>query len=63
MSVSAGGSSANGIEESKTMKKSYWQIRLGVILVALSAVFYLIHYAIFRDAHHIFLYLIAYLAN
>ena len=40
------------------MKKSYWQIRLGVILVALSAVFYLIHYAIFRDAHHIFLYLI-----
>jgi hypothetical protein len=40
------------------MKKSHWQIRLGVILVALSAFFYLIHYAIFRDAHHIFLYLI-----
>jgi len=40
------------------MKKSLWQIRLGVILVALSAVFYLIHFAIFRDAHHIFLYLI-----
>jgi len=40
------------------MKKSLWQIRLGIILIALSAVFYLIHYAIFRDAHHIFLYLI-----
>jgi hypothetical protein len=40
------------------MKKSHWQIRLGAILVALSAVFYLIHFAIFRDAHHIFLYLI-----
>jgi len=40
------------------MKKSHWQIRLGAVLVALSAVFYLIHYAIFRDARHIFLYLI-----
>jgi hypothetical protein len=40
------------------MKKSHWQIRLGVILVALSAIFYLIHFAIFRDARHIFLYLI-----
>ncbi|MCX5837949.1 MAG: hypothetical protein NTW71_05450 [Deltaproteobacteria bacterium] len=40
------------------MKKSHWQIQLGAILVALSAVFYLIHFAIFRDAHHIFLYLI-----
>jgi hypothetical protein len=40
------------------MKKSLWQIWLGVLLIVLSAVFYLIHYAIFRDAHHIFLYLI-----
>jgi hypothetical protein len=40
------------------MKKSFWQIRLGAILIALSAVFYLIHFAIFRDARHIFLYLI-----
>ncbi len=40
------------------MKKSHWQIRLGAILVALSTIFYLIHFAIFRDAHHIFLYLI-----
>jgi hypothetical protein len=40
------------------MKKSHWQIRLGVLLIILSAAFYLIHYMIFRDAHHIFLYLI-----
>lgn len=30
----------------------------GVGLVVLSAVFYFLHYVIFRDAHHIFLYLI-----
>ena len=40
------------------MKKSHWKILLGAILVALSTIFYLIHFAIFRDAHHIFLYLI-----
>lgn len=40
------------------MKKSHWQIRLGIVLIALSALFYLIHYAFFRDAHHIFIYLI-----
>lgn len=41
------------------MKRSIWQIRLGIILIALSALFYLIHYAIFRDARHIFFYLIS----
>jgi hypothetical protein len=35
-----------------------WQILLGLSLVVLSAIFYLLHYAIFRDAHHIFLYLV-----
>jgi len=40
------------------MKHFKWQITLGVSLIALSAIFYIIHYAIFRDAHHIFLYLI-----
>jgi hypothetical protein len=40
------------------MKKSHWQIWLGITLILLSAAFYLIHYAIFRDAHHIFLYLV-----
>ena len=40
------------------MKRINWQIVLGIGLVILSGVFYIIHYAIFRDAHHIFLYLI-----
>jgi len=40
------------------MKHFNWQILLGFFLIVLSAVFYLIHYAVFRDVHHIFLYLI-----
>jgi len=40
------------------MKYFNWQILLGLFLIVLSVVFYLIHYAIFRDVHHIFLYLI-----
>ena len=40
------------------MKYLNWRVLLGCSLMALSAVFYLIHYAIFRDVHHIFLYLI-----
>ncbi len=35
-----------------------WQVILGLILIALSAVVYYVHYLIFRDLHHIFLYLI-----
>jgi len=35
-----------------------WQIFLGIAFVALSALVYLIHYIIFRDVHHIFIYLI-----
>lgn len=35
-----------------------WQAFLGLILITLSAVFYYIHFLIFRDAHHIFIYLI-----
>jgi hypothetical protein len=35
-----------------------WQIILALILISLSFVFYLIHYLIFKDLHHIFLYLI-----
>jgi len=31
---------------------------LGLLLIVLSAVVYIIHYLIFRDAHHIFIYLI-----
>lgn len=42
------------------MKKFFtWQIALALILISLSVIFYFIHYLIFRDAHHIFLYLIS----
>lgn len=40
------------------MKTDKSQILLGLSLILLSAIFYFIHYAVFRDAHHIFLYLI-----
>jgi hypothetical protein len=40
------------------MKRFRWQILLGLSFIFLSAILYLIHYAIFRDSHHIFLYLI-----
>lgn len=40
------------------MKYLNWQILLGLFLIILSAIFYFIHYAIFRDVHHIFLYLV-----
>jgi len=35
-----------------------WYVILGAILLIGSAVLYLVHYAIFRDAHHIFIYLL-----
>jgi hypothetical protein len=35
-----------------------WQIALGMALVALSALVYFAHFLIFRDAHHIFIYMI-----
>ncbi|MDH4208022.1 MAG: hypothetical protein OEV76_04030 [Anaerolineae bacterium] len=40
------------------VKRFSWQIILGLTLIALSALVYVIHYLIFRDAHHIFIYLI-----
>jgi hypothetical protein len=47
------------------MKKSHlshlWRsqrVLLGLLLVLLSVFFYLLHYVIFRDAHHIFIYLV-----
>jgi len=40
------------------MKRINWLLFLALSLMALSASIYLLHYAIFRDAHHIFLYLI-----
>lgn len=41
------------------MKNSFrWQLILGVSLLSLSTVVYFIHFLIFRDIHHIFIYLI-----
>ena len=40
------------------MKHVKWKITLGVSLITLSAAVYVIHYLVFRDAHHIFIYLI-----
>ncbi|MDD5097178.1 MAG: hypothetical protein PHU59_01640 [Candidatus Omnitrophica bacterium] len=39
-----------------------WQVISGIIFIALSALVYYIHYLIFRDARHIFIYLIGDLA-
>jgi hypothetical protein len=40
------------------MKHARWQILLGVFLVVLSAALYTLHFFIFHDAHHIFVYLL-----
>jgi len=40
------------------MRHVRWQILLGAGLILLSAIIYLIHFYVFRDAHHIFIYLI-----
>lgn len=39
------------------MKRLSWEVRLGLFLTVLSVVIYLIHYMIFRDPHHIFIYM------
>jgi len=36
-----------------------WQVILAAVLLALSAVVYGLHYAIFRDSHHIFIFLVS----
>lgn len=40
------------------MKRVGWQAWFAVALVALSAVLYLVHFGVFRDPHHIFIYLL-----
>lgn len=44
------------------MKRFGWQILLGLFLIVLSIFLYLMHYAIFRDVHHIFIYMLGSLA-
>jgi len=40
------------------LKKFRWQIFLGLFLIVLSASLYLMHYGIFHDKHHIFLFML-----
>jgi hypothetical protein len=40
------------------MKIFNWRVTLGITLLALSTIGYLVHYLIFKDAHHIFIYLV-----
>ena len=44
------------------MKKSDWRLKFSVLLILSSVLLYCFHYFIFRDAHHIFLYLVGELA-
>ncbi len=44
------------------MRQRRWQILLGSALVLLSVMLYALHYAIFHDAHHIFIYMLGDLA-
>ncbi len=44
------------------LKKIPWQISLGILLIISSFMLYSLHYSIFRDAKHIFIYLIGDLA-
>lgn len=40
------------------MKRFSWQMCLGISLITISVFLYFCHYAIFRDIHHIFIYLL-----
>lgn len=44
--------------ENKTLTGYRFEITLAAALVVLSACLYFVHYALFKDAHHIFLYLV-----
>ena len=46
----------------KNIKSVGWEIRFGLFLVLLSALLYLLHYAIFRDSHHIFIFMLGEIA-
>lgn len=40
------------------MKRINWGVWLGILLILFSALVYSLHYVIFRDAHHIFIYMV-----
>ncbi|OGW33401.1 MAG: hypothetical protein A2X59_00160 [Nitrospirae bacterium GWC2_42_7] len=39
------------------MKKISWKIWVGLLLISLTIVLHFVHYLIFRDAHHVFIYM------
>lgn len=40
------------------MKDLKWQIYLGIVLISMSVALYLLHFVIFKDSHHIFIYML-----
>jgi len=44
------------------MKKSDWRVKFSILLILSSVLLYSFHYFVFRDLHHIFLYLVGELA-
>lgn len=40
------------------MKRLNWKIWVGILLIFLTITFHYMHYLIFRDAHHVFIYMI-----
>jgi len=44
------------------MKNIHWKILFSIALIGLSVLLHLLHYLVFRDSHHIFLYLLGDLA-
>jgi hypothetical protein len=42
----------------KEMNMSNWKIRFGILLIAMSILAYFVHYVIFRNPYHIFIYMI-----
>lgn len=44
------------------MKRINWKIWVGLLLITLTIAFHFIHYLIFRDVHHVFIYMIGDLA-
>lgn len=41
------------------MKIFNWQVVLGIVLIVASALVYTLHFVLFRDAHHIFVFLVS----
>src|SRR5450756_2143755 len=50
--------SCGGLEIQSNMKRLGWLVPLGLSLLVASVVLYAVQYAIFRDAHQLFIYLL-----